>query len=429
MHKEKHSDVLFVSVAKEQAPLIARAGDLIFQGGGIAADLDAGIPADVLPLDGYPNHWSRINRELDFIYGRMADALAASGSALDQTLRINSFHAFPEDVYEALRVRPNVFGANPPASTLVLVPEIPVVGGRVALDTIALATDAAMAREALVTSTPGAPMPPHERIFGSRIYSKSVRGGGFIFTSGRTNNVIGGQQDLTAKGIAALPYAYDRAEVTTRMILDYLKDSLASFGADFSHVVKAEIHLSNLGDIAGIDRVWKDAFPDNPPARIFFPTGFPTTYSSIEIEFIAIDPQSDFDREQIGRTGAAPVRGHEPLAVRAGGYIFFSGLSAQDGINGLAQAARVDPAYPHHDIQARRETKWLLDEVAKILGGRKCVPLRRRAMMPDLSWLPHINAEWTSHFGHLAPSTDFKIDGGLPIPSTGVQFDLICWAG
>lgn len=428
MHKEVHSDILFVSAEKGQASLLSRAGDLIFTGGGIAADPVTGIPAEVLPLDGYPNHWSRINRELGFIYGRMSDALAVAGSSLDQTLRINSFHAFAEDVYESLRVRPDVFGDNPPASTLVLVPEIPVAGGRVALDTIALAADSGMPREPLVTSTPGAPMPPHERIWGRRIYSKSVRGGGFIFTSGRTNNVIGSDQDLTAKGIAALPYSQDRAEVTTRMILSYLKDSLASFGADFGHVVKAEIHLGNLDDIAGIDRVWKDAFPDNPPARIFVPTGFPTTYSSIEIEFIAIDPLSQMDREQIGETGIAPARGHEPLAVRAGPYIFFSGLSAQDGLNGLASAAKIDPAYPHHQTQARCETAWLLDEVSRIMGSRKWMPLRRRAMMPDLTWLPHINSEWISHFGLSPPTTDFLIKGGLPIPSTGVQFDLICWA-
>lgn len=429
MHKEKHLDVLFLTQARGQAPLASRAGDLVFFGGGIAADPTTGIPQDVLPIDGYPNHWSRINRELGFIYGKMADTLAASGSALDQTLRINSFHTFPEDVYEALRVRPNYFGANPPASTLVLVPEISVSGGRVALDTIALATESTLAREALVTSTPGSPMPPHERIWGRRIYSKSVRGGGFIFTSGRTNNVIGGDQDLTAKGIRVLPYADDRSEVTTRMILNYLKDSLESFGANFSHVVKAEIHLSNLDDIAGIDRVWKEAFPDNPPARIFVPTGFPTTYSSIEIEFIAIDPRSDLEREQIIGTDVGLVRGHEPLAVRAGPYIFFSGLSAHDGINGLAPAARIDTAYPHHETQARRETRWIFDEVARTLGGRTCVPLRRRAMMPDLTWLPHVNAEWVAHFGRLPPSTDFRVDLGLPVPSTGVQFDLTCWAG
>lgn len=429
MQIDNIGDVRFVAAAEGQAPLLSRAGDLIFTGGGIAADPVLGIPEEVLPLDGYPNHWSRINRELGFVYRRMSDALEAVGSSLDQTLRINSFHVFPEDVYESLRIRPDIFGETPPASTLVLVPEVPVAGGRVALDTIALSADSRMSREALVTSTPGAPMPPHERIWGQRIYSKSVRGGGFIFTSGRTNNVIGGDQDLTAKGIAALPYAHDRAEVTTRMILDYLRDSLASFGADFSHVVKAEVHLGSLSSIVGIEKVWKDAFPENPPARIFVPTKFPTTYSSIEVEFIAIDPQSGFDREQIGETGIAPAKGHEPLAVRAGPYVFFSGLCAQDGINGLAPAARVDPAYPHHDTQARRETAWLLEQVGNATSGRTIIPLRRRAMMTDLSWSPHVNAEWATHFGSLCPSTDFRIEGGLPIPSTGVQFDLIAWTG
>ena len=419
--------VAFFAPEGEAQPLVARAGDLVFTGGGMAVRPGSGVPEGVRPLDGYPNHWSRINRELADVFARLDPLLAAAGSDPGRTLRINCFHTDAQDVYEALRLRPEIFGAEPPASTLVLVPGLPVPGARVAVDLICLAGTAG--REALFASSPGAPMPPHERIWGKRIYAKAVRGGGFIFTAGRTNNVIGGADDATARGLRDLPYAEDRAEVTTRMILSYLRESLASFGAGLADVVKAEIHLSDLSQIAGIERVWRQAFPENPPARIFVPAAFPTTYSTIEIEFIARDPAGGLDREQIGETGAAPALGHEPLAVRAGPYLFFSGLAAQDGVAGLATGARVDPAYPFHDSQPRREAVWLLDALAAATGAARIVPLRRRLMAPDLAVLPQIDAVWRDAFGALPPGTDFAAPGVLPVPSTSFQLDLVAWSG
>jgi enamine deaminase RidA (YjgF/YER057c/UK114 family) len=411
-------------------PLVARAGNLVFSGGGFAVTETGEVPADVLPLDGYPNHWSRVNRELMHVYGRLDAALAEVGTDLSQTLRINSFHTDSADVYEALRMRPEVFGDEPPASTLVLVPELPVHGGRVALDTIAVVPGGEFPRDALVTSTPGAPMPPHERIWGRRIYSKSVRGGGFIFTSGRTNNVIGGDADATARGLLNMPHAQDRAETTTRMILAYLMESLASFGAGPHDVVKAEIHLSDLNQIAAVERVWCEVFPTDPPARTFVKTMFPTTYTTLEIEFIAIDPRAALPRRQIGAIGQAPALGHEPIAVQAGPYVFFSGLCAQDGINGLAAGARVDPSYPYHDSQSRREVAWIATAIEDALGGIQIEPLRMRAFGPSLGFLPHLGAIWRDRFGRMPPVTTCGLGADcLPVPDTSLMIDLMAWNG
>lgn len=409
-------------------PLVALAGDLMFSGGGVAVTETGEIPPEVVPLDGYPNHWSQVNRELGYIFGRLGEALSQVGAGLGDTLRINSFHTDAADVYEALRLRPEVFGDEPPASTLVLVPELSVRNARVAIDTIGVAPDSTFPREALVTSTPGAPMPPHERIWGKRIYSKSVRGGGFIFTSGRTNNVIGGATDATARGLRDMPHAHDRAEATTRMILDYLSESLASFGATLRDVVKAEIHLSDLNQIAAVERVWREAFPTDPPARIFVPTGFPTTYTTLEIEFIAINPRASLSRRQIGETGRAPALGHEPLAVQAGPYVFFSGLCAHDGRDGLAETARTHPAYPYHHSQPRREAACIVTALDKALDGMTVTPLRMRAFAPRLSVLPHLTAVWRDRFGQMPPLTVCGTgEAGLPVPSTGLLLDLIGW--
>ena len=403
------------------APLAAAAGDLVFHAGGVAALPETGVPEGIAALDGYPHHWSRINRELSYIYETAAEVLGRAGSDLRQAMKINSFHTEAKDVYEALRLRPSVFGAEPPASTLVLVPELPVRDARVMLDMVALKRDAP--REALTASTQGAPMPPHERIWGSVIYAKAVRGGGFIFTSGRTNNVIGGASDGTARGHPDFPYALDRAEATCRMILDYLADVLSSFRARLADAVKAEIHLSDMTQIAAIDRVWRETFPDDPPARIFVPAAFPTTYSTMEIELVVRDPAGPWDREVLG--DAATRRGHEPDAVRSGPYIFHSGLSASARVHGLAPDARIDPAFPFHEDPARREMQVIVDRLGVLSA---LVPLRRRVFTPDLTRLAAMEAVWTGALGP-CPTTPVQVTAPLPIPATSVLVDCISWVG
>lgn len=430
MTARSHGPVVFSGEDPLGNPLVARAGDLVFSGGGYAATAAGALPAEVLPLDGYPHHWSQVNRELTHVYERLGAALEDVGTDLSRTLRINSFHTDPTDVYEALRLRPEVFGDEPPASTLVLVPELPVAGGRVTLDTISVADRSDHPREALVTSTPEAPMPPHERIWGKRIYSKSVRGGGFIFTSGRTNNVIGGNADATMRGLRDMPHAQDRAEVTTRMILAYLTDSLASFGAGLSDVVKAEIHLSDLHQIAAVERVWRDAFPTDPPARVFVKTGFPTTYTTLEIEFIAIDPRAALPRRQIGTVGQAPAFGHEPMAVEAGPFVFFSGLCARDGTEGLPAGVKVSLSHPYHDSQPRREAHWIASVIGEAMEGRQIEPVRMRAFGPDLSFMPHLTAVWRERFGQMPPLTACGLgEACLPFPNANLMVDLIAWSG
>jgi len=405
-------------------PLAATAGDLVFCAGCMAVHPERGIPEGIEPFDGYPHHWSRVNRELGYIFDIMEKVLGQAGSSLRHSLKINSFHTHPEDIFEALRMRPEIFGDEPPPSTLVMAPELPVRGARAAIDLIAATQSASPAREAFFTSTANAPMPPHQRIWGKRIYAKASRAGGFIFTSGRTNNVIGGQDDSTARGNPDLPYAIDRAEATCRMVINYLRDVLESLGCDVRHVVRAEIHLSDMTQIAGIERVWTEIFPDDPPARIFIPSGFPTTYTTLEIEFIALDPKGPWDRENLSAVGEAPAKGHEPAAVRAGPYVFYSGLSAHDGRNGLAEEARVDPAYPFHENRYQKEANYILARLPSEMSI-----LRRRVMGPDLSCLPAIDAAWLETFGRLPPTTSTRTSEPLPVPSTGFQLDLIGWLG
>ncbi|MCQ9618284.1 RidA family protein [Paenalcaligenes niemegkensis] len=406
-------------------PLAAVAGDLVFYGGGVAAHPLKGVPEGIKAFDGYPNHWSQVNRELYYIYDVMARVHEDAGSSLHQLLKINSCHTDEKDVYEALRLRPVFFGKTPPPSTLVLAPELTVRSAKVAVDSIALLTNSAQPRQALTQSTDNAPMPPHQKIWGDTIYSKATKGGGFIFTSGRTNNVIGGASDHVLKGHPDLPYQYDHAESSCRLMLDYLLDVLQSYGASFSHVVKAEIHLNDMSQIAAIERVWKDVFADEPPARIFIPSTFPTPYSTIEIEFIAIDPNGPWSKTTypLIQHGKSPFC--EPFAIKAGPYLFFSGLSATDYEHGLAPEAKLSSAFPFHENAVYKELAYIKQTLKKHVGD--FTPLRCKFMSTRLEDYGAFQNAWEREFSITAPTTAFKTLGPLPIPDTSFQLDLIGW--
>lgn len=414
------------------APWAIRAGDLVFCAGAMAYDPVWGVPESVLPLPGYPNHWSQINRELTFVYENLGRILKDAGASLPDTLKINSYHCCPEDVYEALRLRGDFFGKDaPPPSTLVLVPELPVRDARVAIDLITLAGDAQRPREALVNSTPNAPMPPHERIWGHRIYSKAVRGGGFIFTSGRTNNVIGAASDQASLGKKDSPYEADRSTVSTALILDYLDDVLASFGAGPEHIAKAEIHINDPRLIAGIDEVWYRRFGNEGPARIVVPADFPTENSIMEIEFIAVDPAGPYRVEQIHAPEVPAHFASEPQAVKAGPYLFLSGMLATDYRHGVAPEGRVDPAFPYHQSAAKRQVAYVLEKVEKIcaaagMGLEHLV--RRKAIYSDLSEMGAAEAAWRARLPEAIPTTAMRAACDLPVPGCLVLYDLVGYA-
>jgi len=418
----------YPGASAEAMPMAALAGDLVFYGGGVAAHPDHGVPEGIQAFEGYPNHWSQINRELDHIYGIMGQVLADAGSDMRHVMKLNAFHVGEADVYEALRMRPEIFGDQPPPSTLVLEPELSVRGLRVAVDGVALKVSSGHARQALTLSTESAPMPPHQKIWGKTIYSKAVKGGGFIFTSGRTNNIIGGANDDRLRRHKDFPYQHDHAEVSCRLVLDYLRDVLASFQADFAHVVKAEIHLNDMTQIAAIERVWRDAFGADPPARVFIPSTFPTPYTTLEIELIALDPEGPWDRQPIPLPRPARERVCEPRAVKAGPYVFFSGLCATDFIDGLASQARVNPGLPFHEDRVHKEMAYIAQVIES--AGTGLVPLRCRFMTPDLRRFgPFLEAWKRSMSGAAMPMTTFRTPGPLPIPDTAFQLDLVAWAG
>lgn len=86
-------------------------------------------------------------------------------------------------------------------------------------------------------------------------YSSSIRAGDFVFVAGQT------PRDAERRVVGAT------IEEQTAATIENLRAVLADAGAALDQVVKATVHLANLGDASRFDATYARYFPANPPVR------------------------------------------------------------------------------------------------------------------------------------------------------------------
>lgn len=87
-------------------------------------------------------------------------------------------------------------------------------------------------------------------------YSQAIAAGGFIYTSGQIAlDPATGQLDMP--------------DIATEIhrVMRNLKAVLHAGGADFPHVVKTTIYLSDMAHYATVNEVYASYFENDPPAR------------------------------------------------------------------------------------------------------------------------------------------------------------------
>lgn len=406
-----------------------RAGDFVFYSGGIAADPIRGVPEMLKPRPGFPYHGSSAERQVRYIYDKMAATLDSAGSSIKRIMKINAFHTNPMEIDSAVRVRKEYFGLEaPPPSTLLLIPETTVRGASVTTDVVALTCDAKLNREAFQQDTGKTPQSNINIIYGYPIFMQAVRGGGLIFTQGKGPSRKGAMAE-EVWGHPDFPYRYNQIKLQTEIVLDYFKSLLEEQGSSLEHVVKAEVYLRNMRDISGLDEVWRRYFPTDPPARTIIPVGLAGADEMlIEVELVVVDPSGPYRKEVISVNDAPMPIGHESQATRAGPLLFLSGQLATDYKHGIAPEARVDPGFPYHSSSIKRQTQYILKNVETICraAGTSFKNLvRRRAMHTDLREYREAEEVWSKTLGDsLPPTTTFRTAGPLPVPDCSVQYDL-----
>ena len=87
-------------------------------------------------------------------------------------------------------------------------------------------------------------------------YSPGIKAGGFIYVSGTL--AIGPNGETLAVGDAT---------AQTRIVLESIKSVIEAAGGTMKHVVFNQIFLKDLADYTAMNEVYREYFPENPPAR------------------------------------------------------------------------------------------------------------------------------------------------------------------
>jgi enamine deaminase RidA (YjgF/YER057c/UK114 family) len=412
-------------------PIATRAGDFIFYPGAMASHPIMGIPPEMSPPRGFPYHFSSIDRQLRYIFGNMSATLEGASSSIKRGMKSNVYHTNPKEIDQAYRVRKDYFGVDsPPPHLMVLVAETPARGVSVIVDMVFLASDARMDRRIPTYDTQKTPMPAHVFIYGYPICVQAAKGGGFVFTQGKAATT----GDGVAREISRhpdFPYRHHPIKIQAEYILNFHKSLFEQMGSSLENVVKADLYMTNMKDIAGLDEVWHRFFPSSPPARTISPVSLAVTDTVLEIELIAIDPDGPYSKKTICTPNAPKHFGNEPQAIKAGPFLFLSGQLATDYKQGMAPEAQPDPDFPFHCSSIKQQVNYILkntEAICQAAGTSMKNLVRRRAMHLDLNELSEAEEAWTEALGNrIPPTTTFRTAGPLPVPGCTVQYDLIAF--
>jgi len=120
-------------------------------------------------------------------------------------------------------------------------------------------------REAINSQLPGRP------------YSQATRVGDTYYFSGK----LGVSEETMALETG-------RIEAETRNIMESFRELFQELGVEFSDVVKGTVYLADVGDYDGMNQVYGEFFPEDPPARECIAAGQILSDGLVEISFVAV---------------------------------------------------------------------------------------------------------------------------------------------
>ena len=406
-----------------------KAGPFVFISGQVASDFKTGIPPEATINPNFPNHGLNIERQANYIADNLRTTLEAAGSSLEQCVSFTLYHTDAHELHGAAQVLQQTFGAGGvPPHTTVLLEELPVPGCSLEVDLVGFVSETGQRPELIQVEA--LPPPAIHGLNGQALYQYGVKAGEFIFTTGMTATDFSAGVAPQAQVDPNFPYYAESARSQTEYILEAQQAVLQAAGASLADVVKAEVYMTDIQDFYRLEQVWKKHFPTDPPARTTVPVsdlGVPGL--RIAVNLIAYVPQDGPAKRTI-RTEAAPIPlAHEPQAVQAGPFLFFSGQMATDYRTGVPAEAQVDPNFPYYSSAAEKQVNYIvknIEAICRAAGTSRDQLLRRRGFYTDFGEFFTSFVTWAESFPTDPPaSTTVRIPGPLPVPGCKVVIDLI----
>jgi 2-aminomuconate deaminase len=220
---------------------------------------------------------------------------------------------------------------------------------------------------------------------------------------------------------ALSPYVGEaEVAVQTRAVLDRLSSILRQAGSSLDGTVRVEVALANAADFYEFNLVWREYFSESPPARTTTVIGdhHIVPGALLNLDAVAIVGDSQYQREPILAEGAPnPMAAeHVPQAVKAGPFVFMSGLPASDFVTGIPVGRSEGFPYYGSDAEAQAEymfTNW--QAVLKAAGTDMSQALKAQLYEVDLSTFHDVDGIW-KNFMPTPPTRSSMATRDLVVP-------------
>ncbi|GAA3936353.1 Rid family hydrolase [Microbacterium soli] len=431
------------------------AGDWLFAGAQLASDGIHGLDPAARPDARSPWTQSPLGLESALVLERVLRILsAAGGDARQDLLRVWQWirARYPDDdLYRGFdqgwpslpdgspyaRNFARTIGDRLRASTGIGVRQLPVPDAMLSVDFLAVPGRGRTKEE--IALPPEVPAPKAG-------YAPAVRYGDWVFLSGfGATDFVGdwmsdrhmGEPSMLAPEARVNPYIWlgSPIEAQTRYTLEKLALIAEAAGSSLDRCVKADVTLSHPADYPALDAVWREFFPQNPPARnVVTGTQLVIKGVRVEIALVLLADDSESTLECVQVEGPSAALGHASEAVRAGDLLFTSTLLPIDEHGVVPQDIRASRSAPYHRDTAAQQTDAIIGRLSALCdaaGTDLSQVCRVQTVLSDLTHLPAMSRSWRDAFPTEPPTLSAVGTGGpdpLLLPGAVVQWDAIAYA-
>ncbi|MEC8952781.1 MAG: RidA family protein [Acidobacteriota bacterium] len=207
-------------------------------------------------------------------------------------------------------------------------------------------------------------------------FSPAVAAGDFIYLSG-----------TLARG--------EGIREQTRGVLSNLGEVLELAGADYTRVAAVTVYLRNTSDFQGMNEIFREYFPSEPPTRTTVQTDLVREDALVEMSMIAIRPGAERTvlQPEGWPTGTAPYS----YGIKSGDTVFLAGILGRDYSSANSSVGS--------DIQA--ETRAIFENARQILAAAGMSlndVVASRVYITDNTLFRDMNTSYSAHFPEIPPA-------------------------